>query len=66
MDENHERALAGTEVAHRVPVELDLLEMRLAADAPGRRGGRHQRILMPEIAREMTRRWISEVPSKIV
>jgi hypothetical protein len=25
-----------------------------------------QRICMPEIAREMTRRWISEVPSKIV
>jgi hypothetical protein len=25
-----------------------------------------QRMRMPEIAREMTRRWISEVPSKIV
>jgi hypothetical protein len=25
-----------------------------------------QRICMPEIAREMTSRWISEVPSKIV
>jgi hypothetical protein len=29
------------------------------------RAGR-QRMCMPEIAREMTRRWISEVPSKIV
>jgi hypothetical protein len=39
--------------------------------APGppllrRRAGRAYLICTPEIAREITRRWISEVPSKIV
>jgi hypothetical protein len=37
---------------------------RLRANPFG--GAMDQRICSPEIAREMTRRWISDVPSKIV
>ncbi len=34
--------------------------------APPPKAGRVYLICMPEMAREMTSRWISEVPSKIV
>ena len=39
---------------------------RAARVAEGVAGGGHYLICMPEIAREITSRWISEVPSKIV
>ena len=47
---------AADPVAELVPVEMDL----------GGLDHRRQRICTPEIARAMTSRWISDVPSKIV
>ena len=57
MDEQHRRRVgeAGGGVLDVVPVE-----------AEGLRRERHYGIFTPEIARAITRRWISEVPSKIV
>jgi hypothetical protein len=40
---------------------LDLQDLKSLSDLRER-----QRIRMPEIAREITRRWISDVPSKMV
>ncbi len=60
-------ARAGGLKADLVAVQLDLLVLaeRLAALGPcGVRFGHW--ICMPEIARLITSRWISEVPSKIV
>jgi hypothetical protein len=65
VDEHDRRALAADPVADVVAVELELLD----ADAWAARGSAIRaahRICIPEIAREMTSRWISEVPSKIV
>jgi hypothetical protein len=59
MDQDQRRTGARAAEAHPVPVQDDLLH---AGDI---RGPRH-RICIPEIAREITSRWISEVPSKIV
>ena len=57
VDEDERRPAAARPVAELVPVEMDLR---------GLAHGGHQRICTPEIARAMTRRWISDVPSKIV
>ena len=58
----HERHEERPLVDHAAQARLD------GAEAGQRRVGRgvHQRICMPEIARAITSRWISEVPSKIV
>ena len=53
MDEHEQRAAATAAVAQPIAVQLDV-------------GQADYVILTPEIARAMTRRWISEVPSKIV
>jgi hypothetical protein len=64
VDEDDERALPRAQEADAVAVELDVLELGL--EARGGCGSNAHWIRIPEIAREMTRRWISEVPSKIV
>src|SRR5204863_8846698 len=56
VDEDEQRPAPHDPVAQPVPVEMDL----------GGLGHRCQRIWTPEIARAMTSRWISDVPSKIV
>src|SRR3954447_13888675 len=67
VDEDDQRPLARPQEADRVAVQLDVLELGLGATARVcRRVGRTHWIRIPEIALEMTRRWISEVPSKIV
>ena len=55
VDEQQRRARARHRVLDLVPVEAQAL-----------RRDRHYGIFRPEIARAITRRWISEVPSKIV
>ena len=59
MDEQQDGAAAGGPVGDLVAVQADALVLD-----DGRR--RHHAICTPEIARAMTSRWISEVPSKIV
>src|SRR3954451_25314054 len=66
VDEDDQWPLARPQEADRVAVQLDVLELGLGATACARRVSRTHWIRIPESALEMTRRWISEVPSKIV
>jgi len=53
VHEDEQRAAAAAAVAQPVAVQLDVGQADYA-------------IFIPEIARAITRRWISDVPSKIV
>jgi hypothetical protein len=50
--------------AHSPSVPWPRIAAKRCADDPAQAGA--HRICTPEIAREITRRWISDVPSKIV
>jgi hypothetical protein len=63
MQQPDEKVLRPRQTAFRVRRDLSDPQTRLQ---PRRQRRKRQRMRMPEMAREITRRWISDVPSKMV
>jgi hypothetical protein len=65
VDQHYRRPLAADPEADAVPVQVQLLDPH-PGPAPGSLACSGHLISIPEIARAITSRWISAVPSKIV